>query len=121
MNEIPLHTQIEYLRTIIIGIVTLVLLVSVVVPIIYTIIPYRREFGKPSWALKSRLYVRILFFLLAFYNLMLLALKLFGIMDLTGPSAEAVTARNLSLPVYLAILTLLIYTWHKHPDGIKGL
>ena len=114
-------SALEYIRLVLLLASAIILLAGVVIPLVYTFLPYRHNIGDPSWALKSRIWVRILFFLLAAYNALLLASRMFSLFDVTGYSLAAIISRNLSAPIYIGIVTLLIYTWFKHPDGIKGL
>ena len=113
--------NLETIRFYLITLAALALLISVIFPLVFSIRPYRKNIGNPSWALKSRLWSKTFFFFLAAYNSMLLFLKLYTDFSIAGSSLVALSLRNLSLPIYAGLLIFIIYTWIKHPDGIRGL
>jgi hypothetical protein len=111
----------EYLRLGLLIISSIILSIGFIIPFVQTFLPYKYNVGEPSWALTSRIWVRVLFFSLALYNALMLAARMFSWFDVTGYSLTAIAVRNMSAPVYIGIVALIIYTWIKHPDGIRGL
>jgi len=111
----------EYFRLGLLTISAIILLIGFTIPFVQPFLPYRYNVGEPSWALTSRIWVRVLFFALALYNAIMLAARMFSWFEVTGYSLIAIAVRNMSAPVYIGIVALIIYTWIKHPDGIRGL
>ena len=111
----------EYARFYLITFAAIILFIHIIIPVFFSVIPYKKNIGNPSWALKSRIWTRVLFFFLAAYNSLLLFLRLYTSFPILGSSMSSLVIRNLSFPIYISILVFILYTWKSHPDGIKGL
>jgi hypothetical protein len=84
------------------------------VPLFGTYLPYRREIGRPSGAMTSRLILRGALLLLVISTAIFSVLRNFMAIEPVVPHIVVTT-------LYFITVIGIIYSWHRHPDGVRGL
>lgn len=105
----------DYLRIAVNIFAIIVFTVGIIFPIKNTIIPYWKQFGKPSAAIFSRLFIRIALLALVIYNIT------FPILRAAGHADDTLWFRSLALPIYFVLAILYLHMWWMHPDKLNGL
>ena len=103
----------EYFRIVVDLIAIVIFSIGVICPVKNTIIPYWKKFGRPSWAIFSRLFIRVFLVILIIYNLTFPVARLIGV--------DHTPLRDVSVVLYLVLSLLFLHSWFQHPDGISGL
>ena len=105
----------DYVRIVVNIFAIVVFSVGIIFPVKNTIIPYWRQFGRPSAAIFSRLLIRIFLLVLAVYNLA------FPLLRTIGHADDTLWVRSLAIPIYLALTLLYLHAWLMHPDKLNVL
>ena len=106
---------IDLARIFILSMVMIVFAISFFVPLFKTYIPYLDKVSRPSGAMITRLLIRLGLFMLALHGV------LFSVARVFIPTLDPVFLIISVTIVYIIVGGFMIYSWGRHPDGMRGL
>ena len=93
-----------------------VVFVAFLLPFFKTFIPLWRGKGvRPHFELWNRLILRLVIVILLLHE------AIFPLDRLAGSNFNLVIMRATIIPVMLLIVLMLVHSWFRHPDGMRGL